>query len=185
MKNNPVEIAHRIAGLREDGGYTPEEMAAELGIDTALYLEYERTGEDVPINVIFHLANIFKVDFNEILTGNSGKLDSCQIVRAGHGKHIERYDGYDYQDLAFRYGHKIMQPLIVTLQPTDAMPAPIMHAGQEFNYCISGTVILRYGEREHTLHQGDCAYFNSTVLHSQRCGGDVPGVFLVVIAEPL
>jgi mannose-6-phosphate isomerase-like protein (cupin superfamily)/DNA-binding XRE family transcriptional regulator len=176
-------IGNRLAGLRDACGYTPEQLAGELGIELALYQRYEAVGEDIPISVLFQIANKFGVDFNEILTGDAGKLDSYQVVRAGRGKSINRFDGYDYQDLAFRYTQKIMQPLLVTLQPDDKEPALVTHVGQEFNYVIEGTMILMVGDHQLTLEVGDCVYLNPMIPHSQRCGGKTQAAFVTVIAE--
>ncbi|MDR2606036.1 MAG: cupin domain-containing protein [Oscillospiraceae bacterium] len=183
MDNKALEIARRLAGLRDACGYTADGLADELGIDRAVYSAYEENGEDIPISVLFQVANKFGVDFNEILTGDEAKLDTYHVVRAGTGKTIQRYAGYDYRDIAFRYTHKIMQPLLVTLQPDDKPAELVTHVGQEFNYVLSGTMVLTYGDKDLVLAQGDSVYFNPTRPHGQRCSGSVPAVFLTVIAE--
>lgn len=180
---NAREIAQRIAGLRDACGYTQQELADELGIDIDVYRSYEETGDDIPISTIFQIANKFGVDFTEVLTGNAAKLDTYHIVRSGQGKVVERYEGYNYQDLAFRYTHKIMQPLLVTLDPSDEPAALVTHVGQEFNMVLEGTVIISFDDKELTLGKGDSIYFNPTHPHGQRCGGNEPAVFVTIIAE--
>lgn len=177
------EIARRIVELREDCGYTREQLARELEIDLQTYANYEENGENIPISVIFQIANKFGVDFTEILTGTAAKLDTYHIVKSGQGRSVDRYPGYIYQDLAFRYGHKIMQPLLVTLEPSNEPTTSITHQGQEFNYVLEGTIILVFNGKEITLEKGDSVYFNPRVPHGQKCGGDKTAVFLTVIAE--
>jgi transcriptional regulator with XRE-family HTH domain len=181
--NNPIDIAKRLAGLRDACGYTPEQLAEELGIANEVYAKYEATGEDIPISVLFEVANKFGVDFNELLTGAEAKIDTYQVVRAGQGRSIKRYEGYDYQDLAFRFTHKITQPLLVTLRADEDAAALVAHNGQEFNYVVDGTVIITVGDKDIELHKGDSIYFNPQILHGQRRGGDGPATFLTVIAE--
>jgi mannose-6-phosphate isomerase-like protein (cupin superfamily)/DNA-binding XRE family transcriptional regulator len=177
------EIARRIAELREICGYSRERLAAELNIDVDVYSEYERSGENIPISVIFQIANKFGVDFNDILTGRSAKLDTYHIVKNGRGRSIERYEGYSYEDLAYRYGHKIMQPLLVRLEPSNETAALVTHGGQEYNYVVEGEMIFNFDGREFLLEKGDSIYFNPAYPHGQRCGGEEPTVFLTVIAE--
>ncbi|MDR3149230.1 MAG: cupin domain-containing protein, partial [Oscillospiraceae bacterium] len=93
------------------------------------------------------------------------------------------YEGYDYQDLAFRFTHKITQPLLVTLRSDEDAAALVAHNGQEFNYVVEGTVIITVGDKDIELHKGDSIYFNPQILHGQRRGGDGPATFLTVIAE--
>lgn len=180
---NTADIAARLRELREVCGYSVERLARELGISPELYASYEKDGRDIPISVIFEVANLFKVDFNEIITGTGGKLSTYHVVRSGEGKPVDRLPGYSFSDLAFRYSHKIMQPLLVTLDPSDDKPDLVMHKGQEFNFVISGSVAIVFGDREIVLNAGDCIYFNSALPHGQKCASDTPASFLTVIAE--
>ena len=90
--DNMHEIAQRISGLRDACGYTQEELADELGLDRAVYAAYEENGEDIPISVIFQIANKFGVDFTEILTGNAAKLDTaeCIEIRQNNIEQVEK-----------------------------------------------------------------------------------------------
>lgn len=177
------EIAARLRELRETCDYSIEQLAKELGIEPEVYAEYEQDGKDIPISVIYEIANKFGVDFNEIVSGVPAKLDSYHIVKRGHGRVINRNPEYHYEDLAFKYYGKIMQPLLVTLEPTDKVAKLISHSGQEFNMVLEGTVIITIGDKEFTLVAGDSIYFNPKKPHGQRCGSDTKARFLTVIAE--
>ncbi len=177
------ELGERIGGLRDACGFSQEEMAEALKLDLAVYQEYEENGKNIPISVIYEIANKCGVDFTEIMTGVKAKLDTYHVVKNGHGRAVDRYPGYSFEDLAFRYGGKIMQPLLVTLEPSDHSVALVTHPGQEFNYVLSGKVAVLFDDKELILEQGDSIYFNPTHPHGQRCVGDVPAVFLTVISE--
>ena len=183
MTNKMQEIGMRIKGLREACDVSVDDMAAELSVDVNTYKRWEATGEDVPISAIYHMANHFGVEFTEILTGTAAKLDSYQIVRAGEGKNVDRYPGYTFDDLAWRYTDKIMQPLMVSLKPTDDPAKLVSHKGQEFNFVIEGSIVVVWGGQEFILHAGDSMYFNPTIPHGQRCYGDTTATFVTVIAE--
>ncbi len=181
--NDYSEIGARLRELREVCDYSVEALAAELGISPELYASYEENGKDVPISVIYEIANKFKVDFTEIVTGQSAKLDTWHLIRRGGGKVINRNPEYHFEDLAYRYANKVMQPLLVTLEPSDAVAKLITHSGQEFNLVLEGTVIVTLGDKDFVMNPGDSIYFNPTIPHGQRCGGDVKARFLTVIAE--
>lgn len=177
------DIGARLRELREVSDYTIADLAAELGIDEAVYASYEQDGKDIPISVIYEIANKFGVDFTEILTGTPAKLQTYHIVKRGHGRVVSRNPEYHFEDLAYRYYGKIMQPLLVTLDPSDTPAKLVKHNGQEFNMVLEGTVILTLGEKEFELTAGDSIYFNPKIPHGQRCGGDVKARFLTMIAE--
>lgn len=177
------EIAMRIRELREISDYTEEEIAGRLGIPVDLYKQYETNGQDIPINVIYQLSKIYKVDFSEILTGVSAKLKTYQVVRGGNGQKADRYPGYEFRDLAYHFANSIMQPFLVTLDPSDRQADLVSHRGEEFNMVLEGTVVVTFGDQDIVLEKGDSIYFNPNYPHGQRCGGDVPATFLTMIAE--
>ena len=90
---------------------------------------------------------------------------------------------YRFQDLAYHYANMIMQPFIVTLDPSDKPADLVSHRGEEFNLVLKGTVVVTHGDKEIILNAGDSIYFNPTYPHGQRCGGNEPAVFLTMIAE--
>ncbi|MBP0986742.1 MAG: helix-turn-helix transcriptional regulator [Oscillospiraceae bacterium] len=176
------EIAARIRELREVCDYTVEQLASELGLSAEQYAAYEQNG-DFPISVIYEIANKFNVDFNELITGEPSRIDTFQVVRRGQGRSISRFPGYRFKDLAFRYADKIMQPLLVTLEPSDEPAKLVTHSGQEFNLVLKGTVAVVFEDKEIILNEGDSIYFNPTYPHGQRCAGDTKARFLTMIAE--
>ena len=183
MKKEFNEISARIRELREVCGYSQKQLAEELGIDESVYAGYELNGEKIPISVIYEIANKFGVDFTEIVTGVGAKLDTYHIVKRGEGKSVSRYPGYRFEDLAFRYSHKIMQPLLVTLDPSDKPADLVAHSGQEFNLVLEGSVAVVFDGKELILNEGDSIYFNPTHPHGQKCHGDKKARFLTMIAE--
>ena len=177
------EIGLRIKGLRESCDIPREELAAELGVPVETYARWEDSGADVPISAIYHIANRFGVDLTAVLTGTAAKLDTYQVVRNGEGRTVDRYPGYHYEDLAWRFGHKIMQPLLVTLDPSDEPAELVTHAGQEFNLVLDGAMAFTFDDREVVLEAGDSVYFNPAHPHGQKCHGVAPARFVTIIAE--
>ena len=101
--NEINEIGSRLRELREASDYTVERLSAELKVDPEVYRGYEQDGKDIPISLIYEVANKFGVDFAEILTGTPARLDTYHIVRRGHGRVVNRNPEYHFEDLAYRY----------------------------------------------------------------------------------
>lgn len=177
------EIALRISELRDICGYTQEELAKELNIAPELYASYEESGQDIPISVIYQIAKLFNVDFSELVTGTSAKLNTFQVVRSGEGLLSTRFPGYTFRDLAYRFSKKIMQPFVVTLAPSDKPADLVTHGGEEFNLVLEGSVTVTFGDQEILLNKGDSIYFNPAYPHGQRCASETPATFLTMICE--
>jgi len=183
MREEMLMISERIRELREIFGIAQEEMARETGVDTAKYIEYESSGEDIPISVLYHISQKFNVDLSEILTGEPARISTMQICRRGKGKTIDRYPGYMFESLAPRFTHKIMEPLLVTLIPGEPEAALVTHSGQEFNLVLEGMIAITYDDKEHILNAGDAVYFDPTHPHGQKAIGKDKARFLTVITE--
>lgn len=175
-------IAERIRELRESCDYSIRQLADELGIAESVLAEYENNGKNIPISVIYDIAKIFKVDFSEILTGNTARINTYCVVRRGEGIKVNRAPGYDFLSIAHKYSGKIMEPMIVEVEPDNGDMKLITHPGQEFNYVLSGTVKVIIGDKEVLLKEGDCIYFNPSYPHGQRAVGE-KATFLTVITD--
>lgn len=183
MEEELKEAGLRIKGLREACDVTEEEMAQDLGVDVRTYQQWEANGADVPISAVYHIAHKFGVDMTEVLTGTSAKLDTYHVVRRGEGKAVDRHPAYRFEDMAWRYRGKIMQPLVVILDPSDEPAELITHRGQEFNFVIEGSVAVTVGDHEFILNEWDSIYFNPEIPHGQKCHGGKAAKFITVIAE--
>jgi len=183
MSEEKKRISERIRELREIFDLSVEEMARETGVETRKYIEYETSGENIPISVLYHISQKFGVDLSEILTGEAARISTLQVCRRGKGRTIDRYPGYMFESLAPRFTNKIMEPLLVTLIPGQPEAALVTHGGQEFNLVLEGTIVITYDDKEHVLSPGDAVYFDPTHPHGQKAIGEGKARFLTVITE--
>ena len=177
------ELGQRLGGLRDACGYELDEFAEMLGIRSETLEMYEKTGYDIPISVLMHAARLCDVDMAVLLTGSSTHLDTYQVVRAGEGRIVDRFPGYHFEDLAYNYHGKVIQPLLVTLESSEQPAELVTHGGQEFNYVVQGKVILVFADKEIELEVGGSIYFNPQIPHGQRCGSSQSAVFVTIITD--
>ena len=181
--NEIKEISGRIRELREICGFTPAQVAVELGIDINTYAGYEETGEDIPISALYHIARLFSVDMSELITGRTPRLDAFCVTPAGRGVNIDRYPGYAFEGLAYKFINKIMEPMIVTVEPIDGDPGLVTHGGQELNFVLEGAILFLFDEKRLLLNEGDSVYFNPAHPHGQKAMNGERARFLTVITE--
>lgn len=184
METNKM-IAERIREIREDCDLTPEQAAKELGICVEIYTNYESAQTDIPISVLYDMAKIFRVDLTELLTGKSPRLSQYCLVREGEGVAVERYKGYCFESLAFNFVHKMIEPLLVTVEPEENKKMSLVsHSGQEYNYVLEGRIRVILGGKEIDMNPGDSLYFDPTIPHGQMALDKTPAKFLTVILHP-
>lgn len=182
VKKQIGAIAGRIAEMRDLCGMTQGEIAEKLTIPVEKYYKYESGEVDIPIGVVYALANIFEIDSTILLTGESARMADYSVLRAGQGTEIERYHGYSFTSLAVNFIGREMDPMVVKLKKTDSPAELLTHPGQEFNYVLSGKIRVMIGKHTFDLNEGDSIYFNPSIPHEQRALTDEAS-FLTVIND--
>lgn len=175
-------IPLRIREMREILDISVEEISERLSVPQETYEKYEDGSLDISISALYEIAAVFGVDFTLLLTGESPRMDNQCVVRSGEGISVDRFAGYSFSSLAYNYKGREMEPLLVTISPSEKPLAMITHAGQEFNYVLSGVVRVTVGKRVHILNPGDSIYFDPKIPHGQEAIGE-KAVFLTVINE--
>lgn len=175
-------IADRVREMRDILEIDVSEMAEKIGVSEEQYLQYENAEDDIPVGKLYLMASEFGVDPTVLLSGQTPRMEDYTVIRGGKGVTVERYAGYRFTSLAFNFKNRDMEPMIVSLLPSDEQPELVTHAGQEFNYVLEGTVAVTIGKRVHILEAGDSIYFNPSIPHGQHAV-DAPAKFLTVINE--
>jgi transcriptional regulator with XRE-family HTH domain len=183
MTGEIKQIANRIKGLREIYNLSPETLASELDIPIKAYLNYESGNYDIPVGLMYKLANKFDIELSVLLSGDNPRLHIYNIVRKGQGFIVERRKQYKYESLAFNFVDKKSEPFLVTVGPeTDDKTLNFgSHPGQEFNYILEGSVMLIIDNHELILNEGDAIYFNSSFNHAMKALNGKPARFIAVI----
>lgn len=176
-------IAERLKNLREIAGVSIETIARETDISKDIYLSYESGNTDIPVGILYKIAQRFNIELTALLTGNDPKLHIFSIVRKDKGLAIDRRKQYTYESLAHNFIDKKMEPFIVTIDPaSETFPKEFnSHPGQEFNYILEGSMKLFIHEHEVILNEGDSVYFDSGYKHAMVSLNNKQVKFLAVI----
>ena len=182
--HEPSQIPVRIKELREDEEISAISLARDIGISAEDYAGYESGKLDIPISILYRIAGALKVDPTVLLTGDDPRMDSAVVCRAGQGVQIERFPGYEYSSLAHNFKGRIVEPLMVSLDPSKPETTLNSHGGQEFNFVTEGKLKATVGKNSYILATGDSIYFNASLPHGHAAMGG-PAQFLTIIQEKL
>ena len=176
------DIARRVKELREILDISALDISKEISCTLEQYEKYESGESDIPISALFDIAKVLGVDMTVLTTGDMPKMNSYSLVRRGDGVKVERYPGYSYENLAFNFAGREMEPMIVRLRPDEKVAGLVSHSGQEFNIVLSGCIRITVGAREFDMSEGDSIYFDAHIPHKQvAIDGDAS--FLTIIQE--
>jgi len=176
-------IASRIKELREISGISVESFALELGVEKELLLNYESGKTDIPVGFLYKVAHRFNMELSSLLSGGQPKLHVYSVVRKGKGLNVDRRKQYAYENLAYNFIHKQVEPFIVTVVPIQENRTPEFnsHPGQEFNFVLEGSLMVIVDGHEIVLNEGDSIYFDSAYQHAMKAMNNQNARFLAII----
>lgn len=169
-------VGERVRRVREEKGLTIQDVSLRTDIDPALLSQIEEGRVLPPLGTITKLAKALEMKLGYFISGEERK--PYTIVRRADRKVVSRYDsekgaryGYQYQSLAPRKKDRHMEPLLLTLAPSEIEEERSTHEGQEFIFVLEGSMEVRLEEEIHVLESGDAIYYDSTVPHLVKCRG--------------
>ncbi|HBG58621.1 MAG TPA: transcriptional regulator [Porphyromonadaceae bacterium] len=179
-------IGERIKGLRDALDFSPGEMAHRLEVDEAVYLQYETGEKDISVSFLQRIEREFNVDLATLMFGTEPKMNSYFITRKDKGVSVERVSAYKYQSLTSGFTNNVAEVFVVTVEPKPMEEDfyQNIHAGQEFNMILEGSMMLNINGKNLTLNEGDSIYFDSSLPHGMKALNDRPVKFLAVILYP-
>lgn len=183
MQENIKEIAARVKELREISDTSVEDMAKTLALPVEKYSSYENGEDDIPVSILFEIAQKLNVDMSELLTGEVPRMHVFTVTRKDKGISAERRRDYKYQSIAANFVHKKAEPFVVRVDPKPEGTQVSMnsHPGQEFDYVLEGTLKVIIHNNEIILEEGDSIFFDSNYAHGMQAVGSIPAKFLAVI----
>ncbi len=183
MSDKIKQVAMRIKSLREIKGVSADAIAKKLKVSNEQYESYENGSADIPVSILYEIANEFNVELTSLLTGEEPRLDEYSLVRKGKAPQVERRREYNYQDLAYNFKHKKAEIFYITVPAhrADEKQKPYSHEGQEFTYLLEGSLKLVLGKHELILNEGDSLYFDPKQPHMMIALNNKPAKFLAII----
>lgn len=185
MNPNIEEVAQRIRSLRDDLGFSPEDMAEATGRSVEDYLAQESGTKDLTFTFLHKCAEKLGVDVVELMTGDSPRLKGYSLVRAGSGLRIKRNENFEYLHIAPYFDGKLCEPFIVTIpyseEALQTEPHLSYHSGQELDYVLSGRMRFVYENHIEDVGPGDALLYDSGRGHGNIALDGEPCVILAVV----
>ena len=185
LSNKLVEVAERIAELRDIYGFSTGDMAEKTEVSLDEYLAYEEGRDDMPFSFVHKCALAFGVELTDLLEGQSAKLTTYNVTRRGRGQTTANEEGILIQNLAPKFKNKLANPYWVKYEYSPELQTkPIevaTHSGQEFDLVIKGTLKVQIGDHIEILHEGDSIFYKSSIPHGMIAVDGEDCLFLAMI----
>ena len=186
VHENPLkQVAARIKEMRGISGYTVAQMAGLTDVSAEQYAAIEAGEHDPSFTFLHKCALAFGVDINALLEGHTAKLSRYLVTRGGQGPITAKEEGIEIRNMAAMFRNRLATPYYVTYSYDEKLQdRPIhttTHAGQEFDYVISGSMRIQVGDHCEELHAGDSIFYKSSTPHGMIAIGGKDVTFLAMI----
>jgi transcriptional regulator with XRE-family HTH domain len=184
--NSGVEalVARRVGALRREVGLTLRELGAKTGLSDAYLSRVENGQIAITLASLEKLAEVFATPITTFFESEA-EPQRLVLCRAGAGRQA-RFRGRNgtlVRLLADEKHAKLMEPLIVDVSSPAKPVRPMAHAGEEFNYVISGRCQFLFAREKHPLKAGDSVYFDATIPHAVHAIHGQPCQLLAVVTS--
>ena len=178
-------VAGRIREMRDISALSIAQMAELTGTSIAEYEAIENGKSEMSFSFLHKCALAFGVDLSALLVGHTAKLSDMQVTRAGEGRITAKEPLIEIRNMASLFRNPLAMPYFVTYEYDESIQnKPIhtsTHAGQEYDYVLSGTLKIQVGDHVETLKPGDSVFYRSSVPHGMIAVGGEKCTFLAVV----
>lgn len=164
-------LGRRIRLLRQEQSVTMQDLADRARISRSWLGSIERGSAAPSIDIVRQLANALDTSVGSLLghpndrvTESSHVEDAINLIRQSERLAVRFPSQSHFWEVLtpLRGEHGI---LTADLQPTNSPAELSQHEGQESYVVLAGQVVIRVGDREYELDEGDCVTFPATITH--------------------
>lgn len=175
-----ISVGQRLRELRTLRGLSVRSLAeiSGLNFNTLSLMENEKTSPNVStlqqIAAALHIpiTTFFEITFTDKDAVHQ-KFEDRPKVNLLQGT---------LEDLGAGMALGEGTPLLLTMKPeTSSGPDAIVHTGQEFVYCLEGSIAYWVGDNEHILEKDDSLIFQAHIPHRWENRGSTPSRSILII----
>ena len=171
-------VGPRLRALREQRKLSMRALAERCALSVNAISLIER-GENSPTVSSLHLlARALGVSITDFFED----AHEHAVVYVRHGQRLAAQgNGVLMESLGIGLRNQQLEPFMVTVEPgTGDSGEAIVHPGQEFVYCVSGTIRYQVADQAYPLEAGDSLLFEASQPHTFQNHGASPARVLLI-----
>ncbi|MCD4672399.1 MAG: cupin domain-containing protein [Anaerolineaceae bacterium] len=179
-KPTEINVGRQLQELRKQQSLSIRSLAEMSGLNfnTLSLIENEKTSPNV--NTLQRLATALQVPITAFFESSFIRKE---IVFQKKGDRPETtFPHGELEDLGGGMALGEATPLLMTLKPNSSSGLDgIVHTGQEFVYCLEGSIVYWVGGDEYFLEPGDSLIFQAHIPHRWENRGEILNRSILVI----
>lgn len=180
-------VGAAIRARRRGLGLSLRDLAGLSGFSIGFLSQVERGKSSVVLTSLYKIAKALGSDVGDFFeTHDEPPHPLPHVTRSSEGRAARIENGTrTYKLLAGSAPERALEPMLVSIEPTETIEDPYAHEGEEFAYVLSGRLLYVIGGEQYRLKAGDSIHIQSTVPHSVHNEGPAPALALWVLTPRL
>jgi transcriptional regulator with XRE-family HTH domain len=175
-----INVGLRLRELRIGRDLSIRALAESSGLNVNTISLIENGKTSPSVSTLQQLAIALQVPIRDFFD-RERETDTISFQKANQRRRIA-FDQGILEDLGAGFASREAEPCIVHLGPgAGSGPAPIVHTGLEFVYCLEGRLSYRIEDESFTLEPGDSLLFEAHLPHRWQNEGPGPSRSLLVL----
>lgn len=183
-------LGARIRTIRHERGLSLRDLGGLTGLSISFLSLVERGRSGLALTSLHTIAEALGVDVGSLFPAERALHEPHPLPYVTRGRENSKVaiasSEYMYKLLSGRAANLVLEPLLVTVQPSETLEEPpYHHEGEEFAYVLSGELLYTIDEVEYRLAAGDSIHFESKVPHTTLNDSGAPTEVLWVLTPRL
>lgn len=175
-----MELGIKIKQRRTKLMLTQEELANRCELTKGYISQLENDKVSPSIETLVHILEVLGTNLSDFFHEEQVE----QIVYNEQAHYEKEFDGYLQTWLVPSSQEKMMEPILVKINPGATTFKDYPHSGEEFGYVIKGTIKVVYGKTERKCRAGEAFYFPANETHYIENNSKSEAVIIWVSTPP-
>jgi transcriptional regulator with XRE-family HTH domain len=163
-------VGAAIRSRRRQRGLSLRDLSRLTGFSIGFLSLVERGQSSLALTSLYKVAKALESEVADFFQPNGRVPEEHpppHVTRAGeHAELSIAGSNRTYQLLSDRARDRVLEPLLVTVLPTESVEEPYSHDGEEFAYVLAGELLCIIAGAAYRLGPGDSIYFPASVPHA-------------------
>jgi transcriptional regulator with XRE-family HTH domain len=177
-------VGRQLRHLRAELGLSLRQLSEKVGVSPSTLQKIENNQISPTLETMLKITRGLNKDLQFFLDPPPVRIDVVFCPRAQR-RQIDPPDAkFSLESLTEGLSDQKVSALAVRFPP-GGKRTHVRHPGEEFQYCLQGSVLFTVDGRQYRLTPGDSLHFKSTLSHSWANIGADEAELLVICSPPL
>jgi len=178
-----MNLGNKIRSIRKIKNMTLKDLAEKSDLSTGMISQIENDKIGLSVTSLWKIAQALEVSIGDFFDEKTNKNDL--IVRKNDRKKIQLANSTASYELLTPDLSWNIEFLRITIDPGESSDErKLSHQGEETGFIIQGKLLIKWGDKEFVLNEGDSIRLDSSVPHRYVNIGDIKSISIWAMTPP-